>query len=69
MKQVSVAAAFLMTLATALAGCASETTGSNATGGVEINLIIGNTDVTAVNFEVVCDSGMTLSGQFNVSQR
>ena len=67
MKQVSVAAAFIMTLATALAGCASETTGSNATGGVEVNLIIGNTDVTAVNFEVVCDSGMTLSGQFNVN--
>jgi exo-beta-1,3-glucanase (GH17 family) len=67
MKHLSVVTTAVMLLATALAGCASETTGSNATGGVEVNLIIGNTDVTAVNFEVVCDSGMTLSTIMDLS--
>ena len=33
---------------------------------MEISLIIANTDITAVAFEVVCDSGLTLNGEFNV---
>jgi hypothetical protein len=34
---------------------------------LEVNLIIGDTDVTALSFDLVCDGGFTLSGQFNVN--
>ncbi|MDH3622479.1 MAG: hypothetical protein OES69_04010 [Myxococcales bacterium] len=67
MKRVSVLAAFVMTAAAFVAGCSGETGGSSETGSVSVNLIIGNTNVTAVSFEVVCESGVTLNGQFNVN--
>jgi exo-beta-1,3-glucanase (GH17 family) len=68
MNQSAVAATVAMGLAALLMmGCGSETTGSGDAGNVRVNLVIGNTDVTAVSFEVVCDSGITLNGQFNVN--
>jgi len=67
MKSVSALLAMTFAMVTALAGCASDGTESGASGSVAVNLIIGNTDVTAVDFDVVCESGITLSGQFNVN--
>jgi len=67
MKSVSALLAMTFAMVTALAGCASDGTEPGASGGVAVNLIIGNTDVTAVDFDVVCESGITLSGQFNVN--
>ena len=67
MKHLSVVTTAVMLVATALAGCASETTSSDNFSQSEVNLIIGNTDVTAVSFDLVCDGGFTLSGQFNVN--
>jgi len=68
MKSISAQIAAAILLATALAGCASdETTNSDTFSQLEVNLIIGNTDVTAVSFDLVCDGGFTLSGQFNVN--
>ena len=67
MRSLSVLTTAVMLLATSLAGCASETSSSGTSGGVQVNLIVGSTDVTAVGFDVACDSGITLSGQFNVN--
>ena len=66
MKRLSVLTTALMLFATASAGCASDTAEPGLSRGVEISLIIANTDITAVAFEVVCDSGLTLNGEFNV---
>ena len=54
MKQNFVAATFAIALAAFFTGCAGETTGPSETGTVSVNLIVGDTDVTAVNFEVTC---------------
>ncbi|MGB5681846.1 MAG: hypothetical protein WBM47_08375, partial [Polyangiales bacterium] len=69
MKRLSVLTTALMLFATSPTGCASEQPGADTDtfGRVELNLIVGNTDVKAVSFEVVCDSGFTLSGQLNVN--
>ncbi|MGB5703579.1 MAG: hypothetical protein WBM48_12240, partial [Polyangiales bacterium] len=69
MKRLSVLTTALMLFATSPTGCASEQTGADTdtVGSVEVNLIVGNTDVKAVSFDVVCDSGITLSGQLNVN--
>jgi exo-beta-1,3-glucanase (GH17 family) len=67
MKQMFVSATLAIVFAAFFTGCAGETTGPSETGTVSVNLIVGDTDVTAVSFEVVCDSGITLSGQFNVN--
>ena len=66
MKQIFVSATFAMAFAVMAVGCAGETAGPSETGSVNVNLIVGNTDVTAVAFEVECDSGITLNGNFNV---
>ena len=67
MKHLFVSAAFAMAFAVVVVGCAGDTSGPSEAGSVGVNLIVGNTDVTAVNFDVVCDSGTTLSGKFNVN--
>jgi len=67
MKHLSVVTTAVMLFATALAGCASDTTSSDAFSRLEVNLVIGNTDVTAVSFDLVCDGGFALSGQLNVN--
>ena len=68
MKQVFVTTAFAIASAALVFGCASETTGpSSETGSVGVNLMVGDTDVKAVSFELVCDSGFALNGQFNVN--
>ena len=68
MKQIFVSATFAIALAGFFTGCASETTGPSESGSVSVNLLVGDTDVTAVNFEVTCDDSTVcpLSGQFNV---
>ena len=68
MKQMFVSATFAIALAGFFTGCASETTGPSESGSVSVNLLVGDTDVTAVNFEVTCDDSTVcpLSGQFNV---
>ena len=66
MKQILVSTAFAMAFAVTAVGCAGETAGPSETGTVSVNLIVGDTDVTAVAFEVECDSGLTLNGNFNV---
>jgi len=69
MKRLSVLTTALMLFATSPTGCASEQPGADTDtfGRVELNLIVGNTDVKAVSFDVFCDSGFTLSGQLNVN--
>ena len=68
MKQMFVSATFAIAFAVFFAGCASERTGPSEPGSVSVNLIVGNTDVTAVNFEVTCSDSTVcpLNGQFNV---
>ena len=68
MKQTIVAATFALVLASFFMGCASETTGPSETGTVSVNLLVGDTDVTAVNFEVTCSDSTVcpLNGQFNI---
>jgi hypothetical protein len=68
MKQIFVSTAFAMAFAVMAVGCASETTeGSGEFGSVSVNLLVGDTDVKAVSFELVCESGFALNGQFNVN--
>ena len=68
MKQIFVSAAFAFAFAVMAVGCASETTeGSGELGSVGVNLLVGDTDVKAVSFKLVCDSGFALNGQFNVN--
>ena len=68
MKQVFVLTACAMAFAVMATGCASETTeGSGEFGSVGVNLLVGDTNVTAVDFVLDCESGFTLSGQFNVN--
>ena len=68
MKQNFLAATFAMVFAAFVTGCASETTGPSETGNVSVNLLVGDTDVTAVNFVVTCSDSTVcpLNGQFNV---
>ena len=66
MKQVFVLTACAIAFAALVTGCAGETAGPSETGSVNVNLIVGNTDVTSVAFEVECDSGISLNGNFNV---
>jgi len=67
MKQVSVLFACAFALAAAVVGCASDTTTeSSELGTVNVNLMVGNSDVTSVTFDLSCDSGFTLSGELNV---
>ncbi len=67
MKFISAHLVAALVAVAALAGCASDTTSSDASGSVAVSLIVGNTDVKAVSFDVTCDSGTNLSGQFNVN--
>ena len=67
MKQILVSATFAIALAALFAGCASETTGPSEPGSLSVNLIVGRADVTAVTFDIACESGLTLSGEFNVN--
>ena len=54
-------------VAIALAGCMSQAEQDlGPVSSVDLNLIVGNTDVTAVEFQVTCDSGITLQGNLNV---
>jgi len=71
MKQVFVSTACAIAFAALVTGCASETSGPSETGNVSVNLLVGDTDVTAVNFVVTCDDSTVcpLSGQFNVIDR
>ena len=72
MKQVFVTTAFAIASAALVFGCASETTGpSSETGNVGVTLLVGDNDVTAVNFEVTCSDSTVcpLNGQFNVIDR
>ena len=66
MKQLHtiVASVLVTALTVALGGCASETHGS---GELSVNLIVGDTNVTSVSFEITCDSGVNLSGELNVN--
>ena len=67
MKQVSVLFACAFALAAAVVGCASDTTTeSSELGTVNVNLMVGNSDVTSVTFDLSCDNGFTLSGELNV---
>ena len=67
MKQIFVSVTVAMALAAMAVGCASETTGPSENGSVSLNVIVGETDVNSVTFEVVCDSGTNLSGELNVN--
>ena len=67
MKQLSGLAAFAIVLAAMAVGCADETgEGSSELGTVNVNLMVGNNDVTSVTFDLSCDDGFTLSGELNV---
>ncbi len=67
MKQLKtfVATMLVMAFGSPFAGCSTGDTG--ASGEVNMSLIVGSTDVTAVKFEITCDSGVNLSGEFNVN--
>ena len=65
MKYSSASAKALL-LAASLLGCASEQGGSRSASPVDVQVIVGNTDVTSVEFQVTCEDGFTLSGDLNV---
>ncbi len=54
-------------VAIAVAGCTSQAEQDlGPVSSVDLNVIVGNTDVTAVEFQVTCDSGFELQGNLNV---
>ncbi|MEM7437021.1 MAG: hypothetical protein AAF436_17845, partial [Myxococcota bacterium] len=67
MKFITAQVGVALVLAAALVGCASDTTGTDGVGAVEVNLVIEDTNVTSVAFNVTCDSGVDLDGEFNVN--
>ena len=66
MKQVTVFAMLVIALA-AVAGCSSDSGDPGASGRVSFSVLVGDEDVTAVTFDISCDSGLKLSGEFNVN--
>ncbi len=54
-------------LATTLVGCADDAPSEETFRGVRIDLVIGDVDVPALTFDVICEDGFELSGQFNVN--
>ena len=67
MKQMFLSTACAMAFAIMAVGCAGDAADQGETGTVGLNVIIDGVDVTSVAFEVVCDSGVTLSGNLNVN--
>ena len=67
MKRLSFVTRAAILLAVLATGCASEASDSETFVSVEVNLVIDNAEIEAVTFDVVCDSGVTLSGQLNIN--
>lgn len=67
MKRLSFVSRAVLLFAISATGCAGETTGAETFVSVEVNLVIDNAEIEAVSFDVVCDAGVTLSGQLNIN--
>ena len=63
----SVVISLVALVAIALAGCMSQAEEDlDPVSSAHLNVIVANTDVTALEFQVTCDSGITLEGNLNV---